>query len=77
MQPRAILRVVSVLLVIVVATMGVRALRTEAAAGGAHCGHGVKACTASQVGQPCDPNNLSVICSAQSSGAYCCVAVAR
>ena len=77
MQPRAIVRVGWVLALIVVATMGVRALRTEAAAGGAHCGHGVKACTASQVGQPCDPHNLNVICSAQANGAYCCLAVAR
>lgn len=42
----------------------------------ARCGHGVKACDASQAGQPCDPNNLNVICSRQSNGHYCCLAYA-
>jgi hypothetical protein len=36
----------------------------------------VKACNANQVGQPCDPNNLNVICSAQADGSYCCLAYA-
>jgi hypothetical protein len=40
------------------------------------CGPHVQACAASQVGQPCSPNNLNVICSAQSNGAYCCLAYA-
>jgi len=60
---------------IVVTTLAISALRTEAAAGGAHCGHGVKACNANQVGQPCNANNPNVVCSAQASGAYCCLAV--
>jgi hypothetical protein len=64
-----------VLAVIVVATIGFHALRTEAAAG-SHCQRGVKACSANQVGQPCDPNNPSLICSAQANGAYCCLAYA-
>jgi hypothetical protein len=40
------------------------------------CGHGIKACNASQVGQPCDPDNLNVLCSRQSNGHYCCLAYA-
>jgi len=76
MKLRTMFRVGLVLATIVVATIGVHALRTEAAAGGNHCGHGVKTCTASQVGQPCDPNNLSLICSAQANGSYCCLAYA-
>jgi len=59
MKPRTMLRVGWVLAVIFVATMGIHALRTEAASGGNHCGHGVNTCTASQVGQPCDPNKRS------------------
>src|SRR5258706_14412276 len=74
MKLRTMFRVGLVLATIVVATIGVHALRTEAAAGGNHCGHGVKTCTASQVGQPCDPNNLSLICSAQANGSYRCLA---
>ena len=76
MKTRTMLRVGCVLATIFVATMAISALRTEAAAGGAHCWHGVKACTASQVGQPCNPNNLNIICSAQGNGAYCCLAYA-
>jgi hypothetical protein len=48
----------------------------EAAEAQAGCGKGIKACPASEVGQPCDPRNLSLICSAQASGAFCCLAVA-
>jgi hypothetical protein len=40
------------------------------------CGPHVQACSASHVGQPCSPNNLNIICSAQSNGAYCCLAYA-
>jgi hypothetical protein len=69
-------RVGSVLAAIVVATMGVHALRTEAAAGGNHCARGVKACSAAQVGQACNPNHPNVICSAQADGSYCCLAYA-
>jgi hypothetical protein len=59
-----------------VATLGVQALRAQAAPGGAHCARGVKSCSASQVGQPCNPNNPGVICSAQADGSYCCLAYA-
>ena len=76
MTTKAILRAGCVLATILVATIGIGALRSEAAAGGRRCGHGVQACTASQVGQPCDPNNLNVLCSAQSNGSYCCLAYA-
>ncbi len=40
---------------------------------GKNCGHGIRPCSASQVGQPCDPNNPSFVCSAQANGAYCCL----
>jgi hypothetical protein len=77
MTLRTILRVGSVLAVVLVATVGMRALRIEAARGGNHCSRGIKTCTASEVGQPCDPNNLNVICSAQADGSYCCLAYAH
>lgn len=76
MKSRVMFRVGVVLAAIVVATIGVRALQTEAAAGGNHCTHGVKSCTASQVGQPCNPNNPGIICSAQANGSFCCLAYA-
>jgi hypothetical protein len=41
------------------------------------CGPGVQACTAAQSGQACDPNNLNVICSPQSNGSFCCLAIAQ
>ena len=75
MTPRTMFRVGSVLAVLLAATVGMRALRVEAARHG-HCPRGIKTCTASQVGQPCDPNNLNVICSAQANGSYCCLAYA-
>jgi hypothetical protein len=43
---------------------------------GKGCGHGIKPCDASQVGQPCDPSNPGIICSLQANGAYCCLAYA-
>jgi len=76
MKSRSMFRVGVVLAAIVVATIGVYALRTEAATGGNHCTHGVKSCSANQVGQPCDPNNPNLICSAQANGSYCCLAYA-
>ena len=76
MKTTASFRVTSALFVILAATVGVRALQAQAAPHGNHCARGVKACSASQVGQPCDPNNLSVICSAQANGSYCCLAYA-
>ena len=40
------------------------------------CGPGVQQCNASQVNQPCDPNNLNLLCSLQRNGSYCCLAYA-
>jgi hypothetical protein len=77
MKSRTMFRVGAVLAAIVVATIGVHALRAEAAAGGNHCTHGVKSCTASQVGQPCEPSNPGIICSAQANGSFCCLAYAH
>jgi hypothetical protein len=76
MKPRTALRATWILVTIVVASTAVHTLRTQAAPGGAHCGHGIRACTASQVGQPCDPGNPGIICSAQANGSYCCLAYA-
>ena len=76
MKRRTMLRVGWVLATIIVVSIGLHALRTEAARGGNHCARGVKSCTASQVGQPCDPSSLSVLCSAQADGSYCCLAYA-
>ena len=74
MKARTMLRVWWVLAVIFVATMGMHALWTEAS--GRKCPVGVQPCSAAQVGQPCDPNNLNVICSAQRGNSYCCLAYA-
>lgn len=54
------------------------AVSTEPSAADAHkgCGHGIKPCSASQVGLPCNPNNPGIICSAQANGSYCCLAYA-
>ena len=40
------------------------------------CGPGVQACSAAQSGQACNPNNLNVICTPQSNGNFCCLAIA-
>lgn len=74
MKPKSLLRMGSVLGVLIVVSMGVSALRTEAAA--QKCPRGVRSCSAAQAGQPCDPKNPNLICSAQSGGGYCCLAVA-
>jgi hypothetical protein len=74
MKSRTMLRVGWVLATIVVASMGIHALGTEAA--GRKCPRGVQACSAAQVGQPCNPNNLNIICSAQGGNSYCCLAYA-
>lgn len=42
-----------------------------------HCGPGIQACTAAQSGQACNPNNLNVICTPQSNGSFCCLAIAQ
>ncbi|HZN53808.1 MAG TPA: hypothetical protein VFB67_00670 [Candidatus Polarisedimenticolaceae bacterium] len=76
MKPGAMLRATLVVATFVVVTLGAATLATHAAKGGNHCGKGIRACSASQVGQPCDPNNLNIICSAQANGSYCCLAYA-
>lgn len=40
------------------------------------CGPGIQACSEAQSGQPCNPNNLNVVCTPQSNGSFCCLAVA-
>ena len=75
MKARMMLRVGSVVAALVIATMGIQALRAEAA-GGHHCSRGVKACSAAQVGHPCNPNNPGIVCSAQADGSFCCLAYA-
>ena len=77
MKPRTMVRTGWVLAAIAVATMGLGALRAQAAAGGSHCSRGVKSCSAGAAGQPCNPNNPGIVCSAQADGSYCCLAVAR
>ena len=74
MKPRTMFRVGSVLALIFVAAMGMRALQSQAA--GRKCPAGVQPCSAAQVGQPCNPNNLNIICSAQRGNSYCCLAYA-
>jgi hypothetical protein len=48
----------------------------QAASDQRRCPRGIRACSASQVGQPCDPSNLNVLCTLQANGAYCCLAYA-
>ena len=38
------------------------------------CPAGIRSCPAVMVGQPCNPNNTAIICSAQANGAFCCLA---
>ena len=76
MKARTVVRVGLVLVLTILTTIALRGIQPEAARGGNHCAHGIKSCSASRVGQPCDPNDLNVICSAQADGAYCCLASA-
>ena len=76
MKRRTMLRTGWVFASLTVATIGIHALQIEAAAGGNHCSRGAKSCSAAQVGQPCNPNNPGIVCSAQDDGSYCCLAVA-
>ena len=69
-------RVACLIVTIAAFGAGLQSLRTQAAAGGNHCPRGIKSCSASQVGQPCNPNNPGIICSAQADGSYCCLAYA-
>jgi hypothetical protein len=78
MNGKSVLRVVPLAIALVAGVVAVHALMGDAHAASdkRRCAHGVQACSASQVGQPCDPRNLNVICSAQSNGGYCCLAYA-
>lgn len=76
MKPRTLFRVGLVSLALVAAGAGFGSLTSVADPGHKHCPRGIRSCSASQVGQPCDPNNLNVICSAQANGSYCCLAYA-
>ncbi|HEY6178574.1 MAG TPA: hypothetical protein VIX73_29190 [Kofleriaceae bacterium] len=40
------------------------------------CDRGIQACKASQAGQPCNPDNLNIVCTPQDNGSFCCLAVA-
>ena len=48
----------------------------ETTANGKGCPMHIERCSAARVGQPCHPDNLNVLCSAQANGAYCCLAYA-
>lgn len=41
------------------------------------CARGIQSCSAAQAGQPCDPNNLFLLCTPQSNGSFCCLANAQ
>ena len=58
------------------ATLDLLAPPLEAAANGKGCPRHIERCSAGEVGQPCHPDNLNVLCSAQANGAYCCLAYA-
>ena len=76
MKNRKLVFAALVLLAIGSFTIGTSSLASRAAAGGAHCGRGIRSCSANQAGQPCDPKNPNLICSAQADGSYCCLALA-
>lgn len=74
---------ISLRVLVIVATLSIAAFGFQSLIGDAHaasgnrkCARGVQSCSASQVGQPCNPNNLNVLCSAQANGSYCCLAYA-
>ncbi len=77
MKPWTTLRAVALVLALCAVLLAARALVADAqAAVGPKCPRGVRQCSATQVGQPCDPSNPSLICSAQANGSYCCLAYA-
>ncbi len=77
MKPITSLRAVAVTLAVGAVLLAAQALLADAsAADGRKCPRGVRQCSAAQVGQPCDPSNPSLICSAQANGSYCCLAYA-
>lgn len=76
MKTTRLARVVLSATVLAVAALGAQALVSDALAGGHKCPRGIRSCSASQAGQPCDPNNPGIVCSAQANGSYCCLAFA-
>ncbi len=77
MEPRASLRALAFVLTLCAVLLAAQSLLVDAhAADGRKCPRGVRQCSATQVGQPCDPGNPSLICSAQANGSYCCLAFA-
>ena len=78
MRARTLLQTLTLVSAAIAVVIAIQALGGEAQAAPSHkrCPRGVQACDASQVGQPCNPNDLNVICSAQSNGGYCCLAYA-
>ncbi|HJQ99524.1 MAG TPA: hypothetical protein VJ826_14510 [Candidatus Polarisedimenticolaceae bacterium] len=76
MRARTLARVASILALTILTTLALRGTQPAAAQGGNHCAHGIKPCSANRVGQPCDPNNPNLVCSAQADGSFCCLAYA-
>ena len=80
MRAKTLLQTLPIAAAVIAAVFAIQSLSApvEAAGDSSHkkCAHGIQACDASQVGQPCNPNNLNIICSAQSNGHYCCLAYA-
>jgi hypothetical protein len=77
MKSASAIRLMVVLVALSAAAVGFQALaRDTHAAAGRKCPRGVQPCSAAQVGLPCSPSNLNVICSAQVGGGYCCLAYA-
>ncbi len=77
MRPMTSLRALAVALALCAGVFASHALLTDAhAADGRKCPRGVRQCSASQAGQPCDPSNPNLVCSAQANGSYCCLAYA-
>jgi hypothetical protein len=76
MKARTLARVASILALTILTTIALRGIQPKAAQGGNHCARGIKSCSAHHVGEPCDPNDANVICSAQADGSFCCLASA-
>ncbi len=70
-------RALAMVLALCAVVLAVQALLVDShAADGRKCPKGVRQCSASQAGQPCDPSNPNLVCSAQADGSYCCLAYA-
>ena len=76
MKMRTAIRVLTFVAFVFSGVIAVQTLTDPARQAGKKCPRGVQPCTEAQVGQPCNPNNLNVLCSKQFNGAYCCLAYA-